>query len=68
MDIFSNHYDKELSDFLDKTLNRYYDKELTKNLSIKLNKGNIELVNANYKAAVSISVDFLNEAINNKIK
>jgi len=68
MNIFSNHHNKELSDFLDKTLNRYYDKELTKNLSINLNKESIELINANYKTAVSISVDFLNEAINNKIK
>ena len=63
MNIFSNHHNQELSDFLDKTLNRYYDKELTKNLSINLNKESIELINANYKTAVSISVDFLNEAI-----
>jgi hypothetical protein len=68
MNILSNLHDKELSDFLDKTLNNYYDKVITENLSINLNKDNIELINANYKEAVSISVDFLEEAINNKIK
>ena len=68
MNIYSNLNNKELSDFLGKTLNNYYDKSVVKNLSIKLNSDGIELINANYKEAVSISVNFLNEAINNKIK
>ena len=49
MNIFSNLHNKELSDFLDKTLNNYYDQVITKNLSINLNKDGIELINANYK-------------------
>ena len=68
MNIFSNLRNKELSDFLDKTLNNYYDKVITKNLSINLSKDSIELINANYKKAVSISVDFLDKEINSKIK
>ena len=44
MNILSNLHDKELSDFLDKTLNNYYDKVITENLSINLNKDNIELI------------------------
>ena len=38
MNIFSDSHNKELSDFLDKTLNNYYDKVITKNLSINFNK------------------------------
>jgi len=68
MNIFSNLHNKELSDFLHKTLNNYYDQVITKNLSINFNKDGIELINASYKEAVSISIDFLDEAINNKIK
>ena len=68
MNIFSNLRNKELSDFLDKTLNNYYDKVITKNLSINLSKDSIELINANYKEAISISVDFLDKEINSKIK
>ena len=68
MNIFSDLHNKELSDFLDKVLNNYYDKVITKNLSINFNKDGIELINANYKEAVSISVDFLDQAINDKIK
>ena len=68
MNIFSDLHNQELSNFLDEILNNYYDKVITENLSINLNKDNIELINANYKEAVSISVDFLDEAINNKIK
>ena len=68
MNIFSDLHNKELSNFLDKVLNNYYDKVITKNLSINFNKDGIELINANYKEAVSISVDFLDQAINDKIK
>ena len=68
MDIFSDLHNKELSIFLDKILDNYYDKIVTKNLSINFNKNDIKLINANYKEAVSISIDFLDEAINDKIK
>ena len=68
MNIFSDLHKKELSSFLDKVLNNYYDKVITKNLSINLDKNGIKLINANYKEAVSISIDFLDEAINNQIK
>ena len=47
MNIYSNLNNKELSDFLGKTLNNYYDKSVVKNLSIKLNSDGIELINAN---------------------
>ena len=68
MNIFSDLHNQELSDFLDKILDNYYDKVITENLSINFNKDRIELINASYKEAVSISIDFLDEAINNKIK
>ena len=68
MNIFSDLHKKELSSFLDKVLNNHYDKVITKNLSINLDKNGIKLINANYKEAVSISIDFLDEAINNQIK
>ena len=68
MNIFSDLHNQELSNFLDKILNNYYDKVITENLSINFNKDGIELINASYKEAVSISIDFLDEAINNKIK
>ena len=68
MNIFSDLHNQELSDFLDKVLNNYYDKVITENLSINFNKDRMELINANYKEAVSISIDFLDKAINNKIK
>ena len=68
MNIFSDLHNQELSDFLDKILDNYYDKVITENLSINFNKDGIELINASYKEAVSISIDFLDEAINNKIK
>ena len=68
MNIFSNLNNKELSDFLDKTLNNYYDQAITENLSVNLNKDGIALINANYKKAASISIDFLDKEINNKIQ
>jgi 16S rRNA (guanine1516-N2)-methyltransferase len=68
MNIFSDLHNQELSNFLDEILNNYYDKVITENLSINFNKDGIELINASYKEAVSISIDFLDEAINNKIK
>ena len=38
MNIFSNLHNKELSDFLDKTLNDYYDQVITKNFLLILIK------------------------------
>ena len=43
MNIFSNLDNKELADFLDKTLNDYYDQVITKNLSININTFSINI-------------------------
>ncbi len=68
MKIFSDSHNKEISIFLNKVLGTYYNKEITQNLSINFDNQDIQLINANYKRPVSISINFLDEETDNKIK
>ena len=68
MNIFSDLDNKEILLFLHNFLNNYYDKITTQNLSLNFNKEGFELINNNYKKPVSIKIDFLDKAMNNKIR
>ena len=68
MNIFSDSDNKEILLFLHNFLNNYYDKITTQNLSLNFNKEGFELINNNYKKPVSIKIDFLDKAMNDKIR
>ncbi|MBT7322542.1 MAG: class I SAM-dependent methyltransferase [Gammaproteobacteria bacterium] len=68
MNIISDANNEKKSIFLGTVLNSYYDQIITKKLSIIFDKEDIQLINAHYKNPVSISINFLDKELNNKIK